>query len=107
MCGCEVSVSWVIGRRVRGGGVVWVGRLGLRLGLTVVVWTIVGVSWLCGRDGRGPSLCSRVDRVGQNPGLLRRITWLEVTSTTLLDGGECDWRLAVVFIMRRCTGVVL
>ena len=77
-----------------------VGRL--MLGLAVVLgWTIVRVSWLSGRDGRRPGLCSRVDRVGQNPGLLRRITWLEVTSTTLLDGGESDWRLAVVFIITR------
>ena len=102
---CEVSVSRVIGRRIRSGGVLWVRRLvlvlGLVLGLTVVFWTIVGVSWLSGRDGRGPSLGSRVDRVGQNPGLLRRITWLVVTSTTLLDGGESDWRLAVVFIIPR------
>ena len=88
----------------------WVGRLVLvqRLMLAVVVWTIVGVSWLSGRDGRRASLCSRVDRVGQNPGLLWRITWLVVTSsnssktsTTLLDGGESDWRLAVVFIITR------
>ena len=78
-----------------------VGRLGLGLGL------IVGVSWLSGRDGRGPGLCSRVERIGERPGLLRRITWLVVrgsssnTSNTLLDGGETDWRLAVVFIITR------
>ena len=97
----SASVSRVIGRRVGSGGVVRVGRLGLGLGL------IVGVSWLSGRDGRGPGLCSRVERIGERPGLLRRITWLVVrgsssnTSNTLLDGGETDWRLAVVFIITR------
>ena len=84
-----------------------------RLMLTLVLRSIVGVSWLGGRDGRGASICSRVDRVRQSPGLLRGITWLIVTSSsssssytsytssTLLDGGESDWRLAVVFITTR------
>ena len=73
-----------------------------RLRLTVVLWSIVRVSWLGRRDGRGACTCSRVDRVRQPPGLLRRITWLIVTSSTsLLDGGESDWRLAVVFIITR------
>ena len=98
-----VSVSRVVGRRIRGGGVLRVGRLWL----TVVARTIVGVPWLSGRDGR------RVDRVGESPGLLRRITWLvvtSITSTSLLDGGESDWRrlgLGVVFITTRSHQFIL
>ena len=109
MCLRSVSVSRVVGRRIRGGGVLRVGRLGL----TVVSWTIVGVSWLGGRDGRRPSLYPRVDRVGESPGLLRRITWLvvtSITSTSPLDGGESDWRrlgLGVVFITTRSHQFIL
>ena len=104
-----VSVSRVIGRRIRGRGVLWVGRLGLVL---TVAWTIVGVARLGGRDGRRPSLYSRVDRVWETPGLLRRIAWLEVTTSStssLLDGGEGDWRLrlTVVFITTRSHQFIL
>ena len=69
-CVRSLSVARVIGRRIRCGGVLREGRLRL----TVVLWSIVRVSWLCRRDGRGACTCSRVDRVRQPPGLLRRIT---------------------------------